>query len=539
MAPDRPTDHGRLDDAALADRIRATATAVAERTAAPARDLDDPTTTVLSDRHRSSTHLIGVAAAALLVVALVAGVVVALRDRDGGLTTGEPRNEAEGDAPLPRLLPAWVPDGYSPTESKVTPGPPPRASFLHRYERTTPEACNDPAVLCPYGPGGPSRVEVRAAPRDDPQGLANPVTNPTAAQQVDVNGDAGWVNVTMDGISASADDRGYTVTWDHGAVRVSVTSRGASSEDTVRIARGVTVGGTPTSPTADIAADGLAGTLQPTYAGPDLSLALGALPGQVGMARLVYTTGKQTPYVQGTPPGRVEGVAPDQIFLTEYDAPIGAASPWWLPLIGRSQPTSVDGITCVTTAGRGGPLPPASGPLPWTSVLCADDTTFAALGSSSIPRADLERMARSLRPTTASSRPNTPSPSASVDPGQTTGPGPTAQTASTRSVPAEITDPSLREALAKPRIQVGDGRGEHGWMDTADLVPQVPASVPPGWSPPPAMHPVYASETGDEVVGYMVDGVGFVDRARAEASDLDPARLQRELAGPGSPTTGP
>ena len=672
MAPDRPTDHDRVDDAALADRIRATATAVAERTAAPARDLDTPSPIVLPDHHRSPARLVGVAAACLLVVALVAGAVVALRDRPGEVTTdGTPSGPGSGG--LPRLLPTWVPEGYALTETKVTPGPPPKASFLRRYEWVTPGCGDDPASLCPYGPGaagpsapgpgapGPSRVDVRVTAVDDPQGLAGPETNPPVAQPVDVNGDAGWVNVTMDGISSSADDRGYTVTWDHGAVRVSVTSRGASNEDTVRIARGVTVGGTPTSPTADVAADALPGTLRSTYAGPDLLLAMGALPGRVGMARLVYTNGRQTPYVEGSPPARMEGVATDQIFLTEYDAPIGAASPWWLPLTGRSEPVTVDAITCVTTIGLGGPLPPASGPLPWTSVLCAGATTFVALGSSSIPRADIERMAHSLRPSTGAPTPQpdpTPGPTptasttapgvtlpdASVPPGSTTSPSTshvevdtkvlhdralgdrvdlwvfepvsaasrageasgcecwrrlyqavavtsTGSTTSTGGIdltevhlrvapeatlwiasasvggrwmaatpstgelvicddqscpsrprfvpPAEITDPTLRDALAKPRVRVSDGRGDHGWMDTADLIPQVPASVPPGWSPPPAMHPVYATETGDEIVGYMVDGVGFVDRARAEASDLDPARLQRELAGPESPRVGP
>jgi len=540
MAPDRPTDHRRLDDAALADRIRATATAVAERTTAPARDLDEPTTTVLPDRRRSSTHLIGAAAAGLLVVALVAGAVVALRDRTGQVTTDGSPSGPGGAGGLPRLLPTWVPEDYSLTETKVTPGPPPRASFLRRFERAAP-GCSDPAASCPYGPGGPERVDIRVTAVDDPQGLAGPERNPTVAQPVDVNGDPGWVNVTMDGVSVDPADRGYTVTWDHGAVRASVTSRGASNDDTVRIARGVTVGGTPTNPTAEVAPDALPGTLQPTFAGPDLLLAMGGLPGQVGMARLVYTTGRQTPFAQGTPPARMEGVAPDQIFLTKYDAPIGAATPWWLSLSDRSEPTTVDGVTCVSSTFPGGPIPRTPGPQSWTSVYCADATTFVALGSSSVPLADLERMAHSLRPaTTGAPSPRPPDPSASPDPGTgpTTAPEPTAQTASTRSVPAEITDPTLREALARPRVQVSDGRGDHGWMDTADLVPRLPASVPPGWSPPAAMHPVYATETGDEIAGYMVDGVGFVDRARAEASGLDPARLQRELAGPESPRIG-
>lgn len=458
MAPDRPTGHGRLDDAALADRIRATATAVAERTAAPARDLDEPTILASPDHHRSPARLVGVAAACLLVVALVAGAVVALRDRTGQVTTdGTPSGPGVGEpgaGGLPRLLPTWVPEGYSLTETKVTPGPPPKASFLRRFERAAP-GCSDPAASCPYGPGGPLRVEVRAASVDDPQGIAPPVTNIRAAQPTDINGDAGWINVRMDGVSSDPEYRGYSVTWGHGAVRASVTSWGASNEDTVRIARGVTVGGTPTNPTAEVAPDALPGTLQPTYAGPDLLLAMGGLPGQVGMARLVYTTGRQTPYAQGTPPARVEGVAPDQIFLTEYDAPIAAATPWWLPLTDRSQPTTVDGVTCVSSIFPGGPIPPTPGPQPWTSVYCADATTFVALGSSSVPRDDLERMAHSLRPATVAERSTLP-PTTTTDlptprPDLTIPPSATAPGA----VPAEDAGPATTSDPASWLIDVG------------------------------------------------------------------------------------
>lgn len=156
MAPDRPTGHGRLDDAALADRIRATATAVAERTAAPARDLDEPTILASPDHHRSPARLVGVAAACLLVVALVAGAVVALRDRTGQVTTdGTPSGPGVGEpgaGGLPRLLPTWVPEGYSLTETKVTPGPPRRRRSCAATSGPRPRRATTPRSCAPMGP---------------------------------------------------------------------------------------------------------------------------------------------------------------------------------------------------------------------------------------------------------------------------------------------------------------------------------------------------------------------------------------------------